>query len=64
MAEKEPALSGATFSRARGLVAFVNAVNPRHAAPLWTALRQLQIAPDDTRDDTPNVAQGGGENAG
>jgi retron-type reverse transcriptase len=49
MAEKEPALSGATFSRARGLVAFVNAVNPQHAAPLWAALRRLQIVSDDTQ---------------
>jgi retron-type reverse transcriptase len=55
-----PAPSGATFSRARGLVAFVNAVNPQHAAPLWAALRQLQIAADDTPDD----AHGGGEHAG
>jgi RNA-directed DNA polymerase len=60
VAEKVPALSGATFSRARGLVAFVNAVNPQHAAPLWAALRRLQIASDGASDD----AQGHGEHAG
>jgi RNA-directed DNA polymerase len=55
-----PALSGTTFTRARGLVAFVNAVNPQHARPLWAALHQLQIAPDDAPDD----ARGSGEHAG
>jgi retron-type reverse transcriptase len=60
MAEKEPALTGATFSRARGLVAFVNAVNPQHAAPLWAALRRLQVATDGAPDD----GQGSDEYAG
>jgi len=57
---KDIAPPGDTLSRARGLVAFVNAVNPRHAAPLWAALRQVQIASDEARDD----AQHSGENAG
>jgi retron-type reverse transcriptase len=60
MAETSPALSGATFTRARGLVAFVNAVNPQHAAPLWAALRQLK----KTSDGAPDDAQGSGEHAG
>lgn len=32
---------------ARGLIAFVNAVNPDHAAPLWAALRRVRNASDD-----------------
>jgi retron-type reverse transcriptase len=60
MAEKEPALSGATFSHARGLVAFVNAVNPQHAAPLWAALRRVQSA----SDRAPNGFQSENESAG
>jgi RNA-directed DNA polymerase len=59
MAGTSPALAGATFSRSRGLVAFVNAVNPRQAAPLWAALRRVQNA----SDGTPDEAQGGSESA-
>jgi retron-type reverse transcriptase len=52
------ALTGATFSRARGLVAFVNAVNPRHAAPLWAALRRVQNASDDMHDEAQEAQDG------
>jgi retron-type reverse transcriptase len=60
MGGTSPALSGARFSRVRGLVAFVNAVNPQHAAPLWAALRRLQVATGGAPDD----AQDSGEHAG
>jgi retron-type reverse transcriptase len=56
---KDIAPTGETLSRVRGLVAFVNAVNPRHAVPLWAALRHVQITSDEARDD----AQHSGENA-
>jgi retron-type reverse transcriptase len=40
------------YGSIRGLVAFVNAVNSRHAAPLWEALRQLlpHQASSETRE--------------
>jgi RNA-directed DNA polymerase len=56
-AVRKPAAPGETVSRARGLVAFVNAVNPDHAAPLWAALRRAQIASDDARDDAPGSSE-------
>jgi retron-type reverse transcriptase len=57
VAGTSPAQSGATFSHARGLVAFVNAVNPRHAAPLWEALRHIQTASDDARDESQDSSE-------
>ena len=61
VAGTSPALSGATFSRARGLVAFVNAVNPRAcSATVGGAAPTYRIASDGAPDD----AQGSGEHAG
>jgi retron-type reverse transcriptase len=39
------------YSSIRGLVAYVNAANPRHAAPLWATLRRLPGAPVPPMDD-------------
>jgi retron-type reverse transcriptase len=39
------------YGSIRGLIAFVNAANPRHAAPLWAALRRLAGAPVASMDD-------------
>jgi retron-type reverse transcriptase len=38
------------YASIRGLIAYVNAVNPRHAAPLWEALRQVHTTPDEQRE--------------
>jgi RNA-directed DNA polymerase len=46
------AVSSDQLRHARGLVAFVNAVTPRHAAPLWAALRSAQNPSGAERDGT------------
>jgi retron-type reverse transcriptase len=54
------AISSDQLRHAHGLVAFVNAVTPRHAAPLWAALRHVERS----SGDRPEEAQRGTESAG
>jgi RNA-directed DNA polymerase len=49
--QRTPRGSGAAY--VRGLIAFVNAVNPRHAAPLQAALQRVADTPDQAADEGP-----------
>jgi retron-type reverse transcriptase len=51
------------YSSIRGLIAFVNAVNPQHAAPLWEAWRQVRATSGEWREQEGNLPANEQENA-